>query len=446
MNSLADTIDKALWQVDLASKPAVVRFAFAAARIVYAVGRELLSGQLTLRAMSLVYTTLLSTVPLLAFSFSLIKVFGVHNTLKPRLYGLLEPLGPKGVEITDWVIRTVDNVQGGVLGTVSLAFFIYTAIAMVQKIEECFNYVWQVTGPRSLTRRVSEYVSVLLIGPVVIAAALGLIASISNDAFVQEVLAVEPFGTTIVLAGEVLPYVLAIAVFALLYKLLPNAAVQLGAALTGGVFAGIMWTGVGALFAAMLSVSVARNAIYGTFAVAISALIWLYVSWLILLVGAQIAFFVQNPMFLRLGRQRPRLSNDLRERMALNIMYLIGVAFRDGAMRCTIETITRDTKIPALTLGPMISTLEAAGLISASEGEGLLPGREMSRITRAEILAAVRSGGDSGSLVPPTWSQPVNAIAKRLHTAIDELTAGITLSALLDQADTHPHSDADGTA
>ncbi len=196
----------------------------------------------------------------------------------------------------------------------------------------------------------------------------------------------------------------------------------------------------------MLSVSVARNAIYGTFAVAISALIWLYVSWLILLVGAQIAFFVQNPMFLRLGRQRPRLSHELRERMALNIMYLIGVAFRDGAMRCTIETIARDTKIPALTLGPMISTLEAAGLISASEGEGLLPGREMSRITLAEILAAVRSGGDSGSLVPPTWSQPVNAIAKRLHTAIDELTAGITLSALLDQADTHPHSDADGTA
>ena len=134
MKTFAKAVDKALWQVDLASKPAVVRLAGAAARIVYAVVRELLSGQLTLRAMSLVYTTLLSTVPLLAFSFSLIKVFGVHNTLKPRLYGLLAPLGPKGVEITDGVIRAVDNLEGGVLGTISLAFFIYTAIAMVQKI------------------------------------------------------------------------------------------------------------------------------------------------------------------------------------------------------------------------------------------------------------------------------------------------------------------------
>ena len=443
MNTLATTIDKALWPADLASKPFIVRFACAAGRIVYAVIRELLSGQLTLRAMSLVYTTLLSTVPLLAFSFSLIKVFGVHNTLKPRLYGLLEPLGPKGVEITDWVIRTVDNVQGGVLGTVSLAFFIYTAIAMVQKIEECFNYVWYVTRPRSLARRVSEYISLLLVGPVVIAAALGLIASISNDAFVQEVLAVEPFGTTILLASEVLPYVLVIAVFSLLYKLLPNAAVQLGAALTGGVFAGIVWTGVGALFAATLSLSVARNAIYGTFAVAISALIWLYVSWLILLVGAQIAFFMQHPMFLRLGRQRPRLSNDLRERMALNVMYLIGEAFRNGSVRCTIETIARDTKIPGVTLGRMIAVLEAAGLISASEGEGLLPGREMSRITLAEILAAVRSGGDTGSLVPPTWSQPVNEIAERLNSAIGDVTADITLSAFLDQAQAHTNGNAD---
>jgi DNA-binding IscR family transcriptional regulator len=126
-------------------------------------------------------------------------------------------------------------------------------------------------------------------------------------------------------------------------------------------------------------------------------------------------------------------------------MFLIGAAFRNGTTHCTIESIARDTKIPGLTLGPMIAALEAAGLISASEGEGLLPGREMSRITLAEILAAVRSGGDTGSLVPPTWSAPVNAIAERLHATIQDLTAGITLSALLDQADTPPHSATDGT-
>jgi membrane protein len=436
MKTLTDTVDKILWQPDVAGQPVPVRLILGAARLSYAVGRELFSGQLTLRAMSLVYTTLLSTVPLLAFSFSLIKVFGVHNTLKPRLYGLLEPLGPKGAEITDWVIRTVDSLQGGVLGAVSLAFFIYTAIEMVQKVEESFNYVWLVTRPRSLARRVSEYVSVLLIGPVVIAAALGLIATISNDAIVQEVLAIEPFGTTIVLAGKLLPWVLLVAVFTLLYKLLPNSSVRLRAALTGGAIAAAMWTGIGAVFATVLSLSAARNAIYGTFAVAISALIWLYLSWLILLVGAQIAFYVQHPVFLRLGRQRPRLSNELRERMALNIMYLVGVAFRDGSGSCTIEAIARDTNIPGRTLGPIVADLEAAGLIGANEGETLLPGRDLSRITLAEILAAVRSGGDTGSLATPAWSPPVNAVAERLNAAVRDVTANTTLSALLDQPGT----------
>lgn len=117
----------------------MVRLAYTVARHLYALVRDLFSGQLTLRAMSLVYITLLSTVPFLAFSFSLIKVFGVHNSLKPQLYRLLEPLGPKGAEITDAVIGAVDKVQGGLLGTLSLAFLIYTAIAMVQRVESSFN-------------------------------------------------------------------------------------------------------------------------------------------------------------------------------------------------------------------------------------------------------------------------------------------------------------------
>lgn len=435
MKSVTQAIDQVLWQPGLASRTRPVRLAYSIAQLLYAIVRDLLVGQLTLRAMGLVYTTLLSTVPLLAFSFSLIKVFGVHNTLKPRLYGLLEPLGPKGAEITDWVIRAVDNLEGGVLGAVSLAFLIYTAIAMVQKIESTFNYVWQVTGPRSLARRVTEYVSVLLIGPVILAAALGMLASISNNELLQRFLAMGPFGSTIVLAGQVLPYALVIGLFTLLYKFLPNAAVRPGAALAGGAVAGILWMAIGAMFASAVSLSVARNAIYGTFAVAISALIWLYLSWLILLIGAQLAFYVQQPLFLRLGRQRPRLSNDLRERIALNVMYLIGMAFRNGTGRCTTQSIAHETGVPGLTLGPIIAELEGAGLISASESEVLLPGRDISRITLAEILATVRAGGDTGSLLPPTWSPAVDEVAGRVQAAVEQLTAATTLSALLDRAD-----------
>jgi len=440
VSTLAAVAKKALWEPELAGRPAIVRFAWTLARHVYALVRDLFSGQLTLRAMSLVYITLLSAVPFLAFSFSLIKVFGVHNSLKPQLYRLLEPLGAKGIEITDGVIRAVDNVEGGVLGSVALAFFIYTAVAMVEKVESSFNYVWHVPRPRSLGRRMTEYVAVLLIGPVVMTIALGLIASITSDSLVQMIMAMEPFGTAILLAGKVLPYVLVIIVFTFLYKFLPNAPVRMSAALTGGVIAGFTWSFVGKLFASVVAASGARNAIYTTFAVAVSALVWLYLSWLILLIGAQIAFYVQNPVALRMGRQEPRISNGLRERIALNVMYLIGLEFRRGGSRCTTGTISGETRIPGLTLGPVIAELEAAGLISATQDEVLVPGRDLSRITVADILAAVRGGCETGALVSPAWSVPVDEVAGRVDAAIAALAGGMSLNDLLDQADPGPAS------
>lgn len=434
MKTLTEAIDHALWRRDLSGRSFPERLSWNIARHIYAVSRDLLSGQLTLRAMSLVYTTLLSTVPLLALSFSVIKIFGVHNRLQPQLYRLMEPLGPRGVEITDWVVRAIDNLEGGVLGSVALVFLVYTAIAMVQKVEETFNYVWHVTRPRNLARRVSEYISVLLIGPVIMTFAMGLIASIGANSIVHALQSIEPFGSAIVVLGRLLPYILVIAVFTFLYKFLPNSVVLFRAALTGGIAAGIMWAFVGFVFAAVVAMSTSREAIYSTFAVAVSALIWLYVSWLILLIGAQIAFYVQNPAFLRVGHQEPRLANALRERIALNTMYLIGVAFRTGDTRCTIERMSAVTGIPGLTLAPVLLALEAAALVSTNDEEGLMPGREMSRITLADILAAVRAGGDTGAIQAPSWSPPVEELADRLQAAIEGLTAGTSLAAFLDQA------------
>ena len=154
-------------------------------RYLFALLRDIFQGQLTLRSMSLVYTTLLSVVPLIAFSFSVLKGFGIHNELEPLLFNVLEPLGEQGARITQQVLDFVDNVRGGVLGGVSLAFFIYTAISMVQKVEESFNYVWYVAKRRNFARRLTEYLVVMSIGPVVIFVALGMIASLNSTTLVQ---------------------------------------------------------------------------------------------------------------------------------------------------------------------------------------------------------------------------------------------------------------------
>ena len=387
-------------------------------RYLYGLIRDMFSGQITLRAMSLVYTTLLSVVPLIAFSFSVLKAFGVHNQLEPLLYELLKPLGDQGADITTQIIQLVDNVKGGVLGGISLAFFIYTAISMVQKVEESFNYVWYVAKPRSLARRLTEYMVVLLIGPVVVVVALGMIASLRSNTLVQFFLTSDAIGPILVATSKLTPYLLVTAVFTFMYMYMPNTRVRFKAALIGGVAGGFIWASISVIFATFVVYSTRTQLIYSGFAVAIITLIWLYLNWLVLLIGAQLAYYIQNPAFLRIGRREPRLSNAMRERLALNIMMLVGRAFRDPEVSVTVREISKKLRMPSVALAPVIIALDEAGLLASTEDEDLLPGRDMATIRLDDILSIVRVHGETGSYRDPKWSDEIAALGEDLDNAV----------------------------
>jgi len=403
-------------------------------RYMYGLIRDMFSGQITLRAMSLVYTTLLSVVPLIAFSFSVLKAFGVHNQLEPLLYELLRPLGTQGAQITTQVIELVDNVKGGVLGGISLAFFIYTAITMVQKVEESFNYVWYVAKPRNLARKLTEYMVVLLIGPVVIVVALGMIASLRSNTLVQLILTNEALGPVLVATSKLTPYLLVTAVFTFMYMYMPNTRVRFKAAIIGGVAGGFIWASISVIFATFVVYSTRTQLIYSGFAVAIITLIWLYLNWLVLLIGAQLAYYIQNPAFLRIGRREPRLSNAMRERLALNIMLLVGRAFRDPDTTVTVREISEQLRMPSIALMPVILALDDGGLLAATEKEDLLPGREMATIRLDDILSVVRVHGETGSYRDPEWSSEINALGQDLDDAVVTTVGERTLVDLLGPA------------
>jgi membrane protein len=410
------------------------RILTAVLRNLYAVLRDMFAGQLTLRAMSLVYTTLLSVVPLIAFSFAVLKGFGVHELLEDKMYVILEPLGEKGREITDNVMRLVKNVNGGLLGGVSLAFFIYTAISMVQKVEEAFNYAWYVSKPRSFARRFTEYVFVLTIGPVVIVLALGMIGSLQDEGLVKYLLENQLVGPLFVATSKVTPFLLVTGTFAFLYWFMPNTRVRLGSALVGGIAGGFLWATLGVIVATFIVNSARTMSVYGGFAIAIIALIWLYLNWLVLLVGAQLAFYHQNPAYLRIGRREPRLSSGTRERLALNIMLLVGQAFRDSRTTVTIADISDRLRIPSITLDPIIAGLEENGLLTSTEAEALVPGRDIALIALGDILAVVREFGETGSITEPRWSPAVENIGTELDKAVASTVDHTTLAELLDQA------------
>jgi len=433
-SSLTEKIDVFVWGDTLTKHGLPGRVVAIVLRYLYAVLRDVMSGQLTLRSMSLVYTTLMSIVPLLAFSFSVLKGLGVHKELESRLSVLLEPLGEQGVDITNQLMTTVNNVNGTALGAMGLAFFIYTAISMVQKIEESFNYVWYVTKSRNFARRLAEYMLVLLIGPLFIVIAMGMITLLQNDSIVQYLVQNEALGPVIAATSKLTPYLIVGAVFTFLYMYMPNTDVKLKSALVGGLAGGFLWATVGIIFTAFVVNSTRNDAIYASFAIGIVTLIWLYLNWLVLLIGSQLAFYHQNPAYLRIGRREPRLSNAMRERLALNIMFLVGQSFRDPDMHIRMADLSTSLRIPSITLAPITAGLEKGGLLSLTENEVLQPGREMSRIALNDILDVVRVEGETGSHQDPSWSTEVAAVGAKLDDALANTVAEKSLSDLLDDA------------
>jgi len=426
-------IEKLVWEDGLYGSGPIGRVISVVVRYLYAIIRDLMSGQLTMRAMSLVYTTLLSVVPLLAFSFALLKGFGVFKQLEPFLAELLAPLGEQGEQITEQILSLVNNVQGSVLGGVGLVFFVYTAISAVQKMEESFNYVWYVSKPRSFTRRFSEYLIVLLVGPLVMVTAIGMITSIQSNTVIQYLLNNDQLGPVVVVGSKMVPYVLISGVFTFLYMFMPNTKVNLKSALVGGVAGGFMWATMSAVFTTFVLYSTRTAQIYAGFAVAITTLIWLYLNWLILLIGSQLAFYHQRPAFLRIGRREPRLSNSTSERLALNVMYLVGRSFRSPGDSITFAQISQQLRIPSIALIPVISSLESAHLLIATEKEELLPGQEMTRIYLEDVMAVVREKGETGSDKLPVWTEGIEEMGGQLDAAISSVIGKKTLADLLDQ-------------
>ncbi|MBN2655334.1 MAG: YihY/virulence factor BrkB family protein [Nitrospirae bacterium] len=206
---------------------------------------ELKDGQLISRSQSLVYITILSFVPVIAVAFSLLKAFGFHNTVEPFLINMLEPLGDKGEELALTIVGYVNNLKVGVLGTAGLAALLYTAMSTIQKIESAFNYAWQVKTGRSLSRRIKDYFTVLLVGPVLMTTALGITTTLMSSSVAGILKSIEPFGTLLLITGKTIPYLIIIMAFSLIYFMLPNTRVEFKAALAGGIFAGITWQSMG---------------------------------------------------------------------------------------------------------------------------------------------------------------------------------------------------------
>jgi membrane protein len=413
-------------------KNEVLQWFLVAARYVFAIGRDLWTGELSMRAMSLVYTTMLAIVPALGFAFAVAKSLGLHEDLEPLLLRALEPLGPNAEQVTQRITGFVDNVSGAVLGTVSIGILLLTVISMAQKIESSFNFVWRVDRPRSFGRRFSEYLSAILMGPIVLIVALALITSLSSVTIVERLRDIEPIGTWLAGIGALFPYLMTAVSFALLNLLIPNTKVELKPAAIGGLVGGVVWTATGYLFARLVATSARYLELYSGFAIVLILMFWLYLSWLILLLASQLAYYVQFPFRLRYGLRTRLIDNDTRERLSLSIMYLIASDYAKPSHGWTHESLASKLRVPRDALESILAGLTGAGLVVKTSGERLMPGRDPHGIALKEILATVRGSGRDPAESRERWNASVDGIVDRISDAIEAELGNRTLGQLVD--------------
>jgi membrane protein len=319
-----------------------------------------------------------------------------------------------------------------------MTMLIFTIVSMTHKVEKAFNDIWHVSKPRSLARRFSDYLSVIIVGPVLVFSALSMTRALLHSSVMQYIAAIEPFGTLLYGVSLAVPYVLVCGAFAFLYGFVPNTKVNLTTALVGGVFAGVFWSGASMVFANLVVNSSNYSAIYAGFASVVLFMVWVYLGWLIIMVGGQVAFYWQHPRYLDPRLEKVRLSSREREEITVELMALIGHAHYHHEPLWTAERLEEHRyDVRPDVLAELLGLLEKYDLIiaSGSSPPAYLPARDIGSIEIREIIGIVR-GED---LLINRSSGSVNELMEEVDAAIAETLAQRTIKDLIvEQPDALP--------
>ncbi|MFZ5427987.1 MAG: YihY/virulence factor BrkB family protein [Thermodesulfobacteriota bacterium] len=354
-----------------------------------------------LLAASLSYTTVLSLVPLLAVAFSVSKGFGIYEA--PFLRDVLMRLFAEKTDVVDAVLGYIQNTNVKALGFIGVATLFATSFGLLSTMEEAFNIIWHARGQRGLWSRFSNYITVILVCPVFILAAFSLTATLQNAAVVQWLREIELVNWALTLALKAVPTLMVGVSLFILYKFLPNVKVNAIPAGIGAAVSGIAWQSTQAVYIKYQIGVTGYNAIYGSFAQIPLLLVWLYISWLIVLAGAEIANACQN--FSRVKNENALRDCSFSDRRDLALMLAVLLARRSENREPPLSDMeaAQALGIPALLAAEEMARLARIGVAVRAEGdaERYVLAAAPDRITVGELVVAwenLRGGEDGGGL------------------------------------------------
>ena len=396
-------------------------------QVILLAARNFLGDQCMLRASALTFTTILSLVPFLALTFSVLKGFGVQHRVEPLV---MAQLSGGSQEIASRIIDYIDKTSMGSLGALGLLALIVTVITLIGNIEEALNAIWGVDETRSLQRKFSDYLSVVIVGPILIFTAVSMTSFLQSQSILKWLVENSYAGDVLLATLQLVPYMVTWIALTFLYIYIPNTSVRIKPALLGGVLAGTCWQ-LAQWGYIHFQVGVAKyNAIYGTIAVLPIFMIWLYTSWLIVLLGAEIVHAYQNIAMYRRDLRTPKINFRLRELLCLAVLQDVVTAFVAGAPGWTAERLEDELDLPARILYELLDELVTCGLlvITAEEPAVYQPAREPDQVLMTDVLSILRDFG--GTWQPQRLTrgeEQLQKIIAEVDAAAKNALSGMTL-------------------
>jgi membrane protein len=416
-------------QSDLWNAEAVGRFGTQRLQRVLQFGtvvvESVMRDMIPLRASALTYYTVLAVVPLLAFALSIMQAVGVNRSFVPLVVEQLTRVSP---EAGTWILATVQSIDFARLGTIGAAVLFLTTLLGLVSIEHAFNQIWGVTRARSLDRRLTDYLAVLVIAPVLLGAALSLTTTLQSQTLVHQLLERGWFALLYRIGLHWAPPAFMGLAFAFLYWFVPNTRVHPGAALLGGLVAGALFSAVQRLYVSFNVGAANSNALYGGLAALPLFLAWVYVSWMIVLLGAEIAAVWENIAELRRARRGAQPGPAAREAFGLLIAVRLARSFDAGAPPTSAESLAEELQLSIRSTREILGELERAGVVTRAAAvdreDAFQLGRSADRIPVQQILDALRGSrganlpGDSGR----TLARALEEIDRRAADAVAQLS------------------------
>ncbi len=418
------TVD--IWRIRLENLPFGKSFVIRQVRIILLTVHGFVSDRCFYRASALTFYTLLSIVPVAAMLFGIAKGFGFEKMLEKELYQQFSGQQEVVSKVVEFSQSLLETTKGGLVAGIGLVVLFWAVVKVLSHIEFSLNEIWQIKEHRSWARKFSDYLAVMLISPLLIllsgSATVFITTQVTDITTRIELLGfISPF---IFLSLKLIPYVLIWVLFTVIYVLMPNTKVNLKAGMVAGIIAGTMYQVVQWLYIVFQVGAAKYNAIYGSFAALPLFLMWVQISWWVVLFGAELSFANQNVATYEYEPDSLNISMAYKKLLTLQVAHLLIRNFSACASALTDSQLSRRLGIPIRLLHRILDDLVQSGLfVQARTDEdkqfGYQPACDINRLTIKYVLDAIeQSGTDS---LPVVRTKEFEALSEAVEKFSDAM-------------------------